>query len=144
MLRDAVAAGLDRYADLHTETRSRSTLENLLHTVHGGLLADHVFDPAHPLGLVSHGWHLPRIRYLAGKVLGLRGASLLDVPATGGGEPARWPPERAVHVVSRLCFLGARDAAGLLGRERRMVAAMRLAEDLARHRPVLRDSHNRV
>src|SRR5690348_679822 len=33
MLRAAYAAGLDEHADLYAETRSRSTLENLLHTV---------------------------------------------------------------------------------------------------------------
>ena len=38
MLVEARAAGLDRRADLRAETRSRSTLENLLHTVEDGLL----------------------------------------------------------------------------------------------------------
>jgi hypothetical protein len=132
MLRQARAAGLDRHAELHAETRSRSTLENLLHTVEDGLLAGQAFDARQPLGMVTHAWHLPRVRFLAGKVLGLRGAALLDVPATDGEAPAPWRSERAVHVLARLCFLGARDAAGLLRRERRMVASMRRAERLTR------------
>jgi uncharacterized SAM-binding protein YcdF (DUF218 family) len=136
MLREAVAAGLDRYAELYTETRSRSTLENLLHTVQDRLLADHTFTGGEPLGLVSHAAHLPRVRYLAGKVLRLRGPALLDVPATGGEVPSAWRSERAVHLASRLCFLGAHHPAGLLRRERRMVALIRRAERLAGHRPV--------
>ena len=38
MLREARAGGLHRYADLRAESRSRSTLENLLHTSADGLL----------------------------------------------------------------------------------------------------------
>ncbi len=124
MLRAARAAGLDRHAALVAETRSRSTLENLLHTVQDGLLAGRTFDARHPLGLVTHPWHLPRARYLAGKVLGLRGAALLDVPATGGETRTA---ERLTHLAARLCFLGARDAAALLRRERRLVASLRRA-----------------
>ncbi|HEX8628780.1 MAG TPA: YdcF family protein [Catenuloplanes sp.] len=134
MLQLARAAGLDRHAELRAETRSRSTLENLLHTLQDGLLTDHVFSAGQPLGIVSHSWHLPRIRFLANKVLRLRGAALLDVPAAGGEPAARWPSERAVHFASRLCFLGVRDAADLLRRERRMVASIRRAEGLARRR----------
>src|SRR5688572_30712621 len=39
MLELARAAGLDRHADLRSECRSRSTLENLAHTLADGLLA---------------------------------------------------------------------------------------------------------
>lgn len=134
MLHQARAAGLDRHAELYAESRSRSTLENLLHTAGDGLLAGHVFSARQPLGIVSHAWHLPRIRFLAGKVLRLPGAALLDVPATGGDLPARWPSERTVHLASRLWFLGTRDPAGLLRRERTMVASVRRAELLARRR----------
>ena len=134
MLRHARAAGLDRYAELRAESRYRSTLENLLHTLEEGLLAGREFDARQPLGIVSHSWHLPRIRYLAGKILGIRGAAMVDVPAVGGEVPARWPRERAVHLAARLCFLGTRDAAGLLRRERRLVAGIRRAERLARRR----------
>lgn len=123
MAAQARAAGLARHAELRTECRSRSTLENLLNTEQDGLLAGHVFGPGHPLGLVSHAWHLPRIRFLARKVLRLRGAALLDVPATGGEPAAR--RERVLHVASRLCFLGVTDPAGLLRRERAMVASLR-------------------
>ncbi len=128
MLAQARAAGLDEVAELYAETRSRSTLENLLHTVEDGLLAGRAFCARQPLGLVTHPWHLPRVRFLAGKVLRLRGPALLDVPSTGGDSAPRAPSERAVHLASRVCFLGARDAAGLLRRERRLVASLRGAE----------------
>lgn len=123
MLARAVAAGLPAFAELRIECRSRSTLENLLHTAGDGLLDGHEFGPGHPLGLVSHAWHLPRIRFLARKVLRLRGRALLDVPATGG-EPAS-SRERALRVLSRLWFLGVTDPAGLLRRERAMIASLR-------------------
>ena len=123
MLRAARDAGLDRHADLVAETRSRSTLENLLHTVEDGLLAGRTFDGGHPLGLVTHAWHLPRARYLAGKVLGLRGAALVDVPATGPEQGGLY--EHGIRAASRLCFLGVRDPARLLRRERQMVAFLR-------------------
>jgi hypothetical protein len=132
MLVEARAAGLDRRADLRAETRSRSTLENLLHTVEDGLLDGYAFDAVHPLGLVSHREHLPRIRFLAAKVLGLSGRALLDVPATGGEAPPRWRSERAARVAARLVFLGAREPSALLRRERRMVASLRRAERLLR------------
>ncbi|MET8911426.1 YdcF family protein [Micromonospora sp. NPDC004551] len=122
MLAQARAAGLDRYAALHAETRSRTTLQNLAHTVQDGLLAGPAHTPARPLGLVSHPWHLPRIRFLAGKVLGLSGAALLDVPVTG---PAPVPAgrERANRAVSRLCYLGLRTPEALLRRERGLARA---------------------
>ena len=122
MLRRAREAGLDRYADLRAENRSRSTLENLLHTVSDGLLDGFTFTAARPLGLVSHVWHLPRVRFLAGKILGLPGSALLDVPASGEPAPALW---RATHVAARLGFLGVRDGQRLLRRERVMVALAR-------------------
>lgn len=131
MVHQARAAGLDTHAELHAETRSRSTLENLLHTAEDGLLSGHVFSPRDPLGIVSHAWHLPRIRFLVAKVLGLRGTSVLDVPVPGVESSAWWRSERAVHVASRLCFLGTRDPAHLVRRERRMVASIRRAERLA-------------
>jgi hypothetical protein len=126
MLRAAREAGLDRYAELLAETRSRSTLENVLHLRRDGLLAGHAFDPARPLGLVSHPWHLPRVRFLAGKVLRLRGPALLDVPA-GGDVPRGWRSERALLLGCRLCFAGTRDPAAMLRRERWLVAAVRRA-----------------
>jgi hypothetical protein len=126
MLHAARAAGLGRHAELVAETRSRSTLENLLHTVADELLGAGGFDAWRPLGLVSHAWHLPRVRFLAGKVLGLRGPALLDVPARGGEECN----DRAALLAARLGFLGARRSTDLLRRERGMVAALRLAEQL--------------
>jgi hypothetical protein len=99
------------------------------------MFVGHTFHAGQRLGIVSHAWHLPRIRFLAEDPLGLHGTHLLDVPAMGSDEAARWPSERAIHVASRLFFLGARDPAGLLRRERRIVASMRRAEWLARRRP---------
>lgn len=140
MLREARAAGLDRHAELRAETRSRSTLENLLHTAQDGLLDGYAFDAVHPLGLVSHREHLPRIRMLAARVLGLPGRALLDVPATGGETPLPWRSERTARLVARLGFLGARDPAALLRRERGMVAALRRAERLWRNPPGTRET----
>ncbi|MFC4147380.1 YdcF family protein [Micromonospora mangrovi] len=128
MLRAARAAGLDRYADLRAETRSRSTLENLVNAVEDGLLSGRDFTAGRPLGLVSHAWHLPRVRFLAGKVLGLPGAALLDVPALDSGPLHRGRAERAARLVVRLAFLGVGDLRVLLRRERTMVAALRRAE----------------
>jgi hypothetical protein len=131
MLRAAHAAGLHRHADLYVESRSGSTLENLLYTVEDGLFSGCAFDARRPLGLVSHAWHLPRVRFLAGKVLGLRGSALLDVTATGGEKHN----ERVALLAARFGFLGARGSAQLLHRERRMVAVARLAQQVMRSRP---------
>jgi hypothetical protein len=116
MVAAARALGLD--GDLRVECRSRTTLENLLNTVEDGLLAGFSFTGDAPLGIVSHRWHLPRVRYLAGKVLGLRGPALLDVPVDG--PPAGGLHEYALRAATRLYFAGARDAATLLRRERLM------------------------
>jgi uncharacterized SAM-binding protein YcdF (DUF218 family) len=118
MIEAARLAGLPPEVDLHAETRSRSTLENVLHTVEEKLLGELAFTPSRPLGIVSHGWHLPRIRYLIGKVLRLRGAALLDIPVVGGGSP--WS-ERLLAVGSRVCFLGSTDPVTLRRRERLIV-----------------------
>ncbi|GAA0925929.1 ElyC/SanA/YdcF family protein [Virgisporangium aurantiacum] len=115
MLAAARAAGVAPEVELLAETRSRSTLENLLHTVEERLLGERAFTSARPLGIVSHGWHLPRVRYLIGKILRLRGAALLDVPVAGGNVPLS---ERMLAVGSRLCFLGCADPATLRRRER--------------------------
>ncbi|WP_432993894.1 YdcF family protein [Dactylosporangium sp. CA-233914] len=121
MLAAARRDGLADLAPLHAETGSRSTLENLLNVLAEGLLGDAPFTPARPLGLVTHAWHLPRVRYLAGKVLRLRGDALLDVPAAGGHPQS----ERLLHLGSRLCFLGASGDTTLRRRERLAVAALR-------------------
>ncbi|GIE93364.1 hypothetical protein Ari01nite_08290 [Paractinoplanes rishiriensis] len=128
MLAAAQSAGLGDHADLHAETRSRSTLENLLHTVEDRLLSGYGFGATRPLGLVSHAWHLPRVRFLAGKVLGLRGPALLDVPATGGEDHN----DRGALLAARFGFAGVRRAHHLLRRERRMVAVLRATEQLRR------------
>ncbi|GAA3455434.1 YdcF family protein [Dactylosporangium matsuzakiense] len=107
--------------ELVAEVRSRSTLENLLNLVEEGLVGG-PYSAAAPLGLVSHAWHLPRVRYLAGKVLGLRGTALVDIPAAGP-----WQSERLLRLGSRLCLLGARTDAALRRRERIAVALVRRA-----------------
>ncbi|GIF06842.1 ElyC/SanA/YdcF family protein [Actinoplanes siamensis] len=129
MIRAARLAGLDARADLYAETRSRSTLENLLHTVEDRLLAGFVFDGRRPLGLVTHDWHLPRVRFLAGKTLGLRGDALLDIPA--GGERH---DDRTALLATRVGFLGARRPEVLLRRERRLVGLIRYAERMGYRR----------
>jgi hypothetical protein len=101
--------------ELLAENRSRSTLENVLHTVEERLLGDGSFTAARPLGIVTHGWHLPRVRYLIGKILRIRGAAVLDIPATGTANPFS---ERLLSVGSRLCFLGSADPEALRRRER--------------------------
>ncbi|BCJ50735.1 hypothetical protein Asp14428_22100 [Actinoplanes sp. NBRC 14428] len=128
MLREALAAGLDRWADLHAETRSRSTLENVLHVAEEGLLP----PGREPLGLVSHAWHLPRIRFLTAKVLGRRGADLVDVPAGGGDDDFSRRGERLAYLASRMALLGAREPGTLLRRERRMIGWLRRAERVLR------------
>ena len=119
----ARVADLGRDADVRTECRSCSTLENFLHIVADGLLDGLDLGPARPLGIVTHPWHLPRVRYLAGKVLGLRGTALIDVPATGGEQGGLY--EHGIRAASRLWFLGVRDPARLIRRERQMVAMLR-------------------
>lgn len=123
MLAEAVAAGLDRQAELRAETRSRSTLENLVHTAEDGLLDGYTFGASRPLGLVSHAWHLPRIRFLAGKVLGLSGPALLDVPVPGGSTDGRGG-ERLAYLAARLVLVGTSDPARLVRRERRLLASL--------------------
>lgn len=118
------AAGLDEITETYAECRSRSTLENLLHTVVDGPLAGMTFDAARPLGVVSHPWHLPRVRQLAGRLLGLRGAALLDIPADDPA-PRSGRYENAVRLGARLWFLGAGDATALLRRERLLVKWLR-------------------
>ena len=115
MIEAARKAGVPAGVELLAETRSRSTLENLLHTVEERLLGDRAFTSARPLGIVSHGWHLPRVRYLVGKILRIRGAAVLDVPVLDGARP--WS-ERMLAVGSRLCFLGCADPETLRRRER--------------------------
>jgi hypothetical protein len=132
MLAAARAAGLDRHADLRAESRSRSTLENLVYIVEDGLLDGYPFDHGQPLGLVSHAWHLPRVRFLAGRVLGLRGAALLDVVATGGDDGTTWRSTWGPYLAARLIFLGARSPRAMLRRERCGVAAVRRVERLLR------------
>jgi hypothetical protein len=124
MLRAARLAGGSGRIDLHAETRSRTTLENVVHTVEERLLGDRAFTVARPLGLVSHPWHLPRVRFLIGKILGLRGDAVLDIPVVGGS-PRPWWSERVLTVGSRLCLLGSTDPAPLR-RWERLVASARL------------------
>ncbi|MCU7730056.1 YdcF family protein [Actinoplanes sp. KI2] len=128
MLGLAYRAGLHHHAQLRVENRSRSTLENLLNTVRDGLLDGYRFDARHPLGLVTHPWHAPRVRLLAGRILGLRGPALLDVPAHGGERH----DDRIALLAARLGCLGTRRGEVLLRRERRVITALRLARRITR------------
>jgi uncharacterized SAM-binding protein YcdF (DUF218 family) len=123
MRRAAFDLGLAPGVDVRLECRSRSTLENFLHVAQDGLLDGLTFTPARPLGLVTHPWHLPRARYLARKVLGVPDAALLDVPA--GGPVHGRAAEFWIRAASRLVFLGVRDPAIMLRRERRVVTMLR-------------------
>ncbi|MEU6073912.1 YdcF family protein [Micromonospora sp. NPDC047074] len=122
MLSRARAAGLGRYADLKSETRSTSTLENVFYAVEDGLLADVSFDTRQPLGLVSHSWHLPRVRFLTARILRLPTGAMLDVPVPDASAVGRFWSPRMLHAAAWLCLLGARSPAGLLRRERRLLA----------------------
>ncbi|MGC4897088.1 YdcF family protein [Micromonospora sp. DT31] len=115
-------AGLDAYVPSAAETRSRTTAQNLVHTVQDGLLGAVRFTPDRPLGLVSHPWHLPRIRLLAARVLGLSGAALRDVPVTAP-DPVPVRRERTARLASRLGYLGVRTPEALLRRERGLTRA---------------------
>ncbi|MEW2594129.1 YdcF family protein [Micromonospora aurantiaca] len=124
-------AGLDAYARSAAETRSRTTLQNLAHTVQDGLLGAAEFTARRPLGLVSHPWHLPRVRLLAARVLGLSGPALADVPVTAP-DPVPVRRERAARALSRIGFLGVRTPEASLRRER---ALTRAAERIGRLTP---------
>jgi hypothetical protein len=131
MLHEAREIDLEKYADLCAETRSRSTLENVLHTIGAGLLEGYQFTSRYPLGIVAHPSQLPRIRFLIRKVLGLGGEDVLDVPAQGADNSTGWLSERVVNLASHLCALGVRDPETLLRRERQMVASVRRVERIA-------------
>ncbi|WBC15739.1 YdcF family protein [Micromonospora sp. WMMA1998] len=118
-------AGLDAHVRSAVETRSRTTLQNLAHTVQDGLLDPAEFGVDRPLGLVTHPWHLPRVRLLAGRALGLSGPALRDVPVTGP-DPVPARRERAARVACRLGYLGLRTPEALLRRERGLTRAARL------------------
>ncbi|MFY1593148.1 YdcF family protein [Micromonospora sp. WMMD737] len=122
MLSRARAAGLDRHADLKWETRSTSTLENLYYAVEDGLLADVSFDLGQPLGLVSHPWHLPRVRYLIARLLRLPPGAMLDISVLDAIAVGPAWSSRALHAAAWLCHLGARNPAALLRREQRLLA----------------------
>ncbi len=116
MLAEAHRLGLR--GDLHAESESRSTLENVLHT--RALLQGYA-----PLGLVAQRDHLPRIRYLVRKVTGLCRDSLVDVPAPGPDGTAGTVPEPLLNLLVRASFLGIRDPDALLRRERLVVRVLR-------------------
>lgn len=133
MLRHALAhpvgaGNLADYARLRTETESRSTLENLLYVVRAGLLDGLEFSPAGPLGLVAHPAHLHRIRYLAGKVLGVTGDRLLDITAGGADTTRGAAREWAIYLATRAWLAGVHDPDALHRRERQMVRVLRRAD----------------
>ncbi|WP_349877294.1 YdcF family protein [Micromonospora sp. HUAS YX12] len=87
-----------------------------------GLLGAAEFTAQRPLGLVSHPWHLPRVRLLAARVLGLSGPALADVPVTAP-DPVPVRRERAARAFSRIGFLGVRTPEASLRRERALTRA---------------------
>jgi hypothetical protein len=122
--------------DLRTESESTSTLEGLLYTVAGGHLDGCDFTARRPLGLVGHREHLPRISFLARKVLGLAPEAIAPIVAAGRDTRLGSVPEPIAHAAARAGLLGARTAQSLHRRERRMVEAVRLIERLTgRQRP---------
>ncbi|GAA2631555.1 hypothetical protein GCM10010399_74780 [Dactylosporangium fulvum] len=126
MLRRAAGAAVDGTplgdrVELIAESESRSTLENLLLTRGEGLLDGHEFTPGTPLGLVCHRRHLPRVRFLAKKVLGLPDRCLQPILAPGSDARSNPTPETLLFLTARLLFLGTSDEATVLRRERRLV-----------------------
>jgi hypothetical protein len=127
MLEQALAAdiggdNLDRYADAYAEIESDSTLENALCTRDAGYFTGIRFTAREPLGLVAHAGHLPRIDYLMRRVYGLPRDAVVPIVAPGADEFSGGLPESVLLAVTRLAFLGARDAEDLRRRHRLLVA----------------------
>jgi hypothetical protein len=126
----------DGVIELHTESESTSTLEGLLYTVAGGHLDGWDFTPRRPLGVVGHREHLPRISFLARKVLRLPAGAIQPIVAAGHDTRLGPVPEPVAHLAARACLLGAGTASAMHRRERRIVEAVRLIERLTgRRRP---------
>ena len=114
---------LTGYADLHAESSSASTLENVLLVRDAGFFAGAVYDERNPLGLVAHAGHVERAAYYCRKVFGLRRAALLHILAVGEDQLSAGLPEPVMNAATRLACLGARSPRALRRRERWLCAA---------------------
>lgn len=118
--RERVVRGrpLTDYADLHEESASASTLENVLRVRADGLLGGAAYDERNPLGLVAHAGHIDRAAYYCCKVFGLRRSSLLYVLVAGEDQLSAGLPEPVMNAATRLACFGARSPQALRRRER--------------------------
>jgi hypothetical protein len=128
MLAQAMAADiggprLTDYADTYTEIESDSTLENVLRIKEDGYFDGAPFTERHPLGLVAHREHLPRVSYLVRRAFGLPGDAIATITAGHGRENYTGGlPESVLLPITRVAFIGARDHGSLRGRHRMLVA----------------------
>mgnify|MGYP002620478006 FL=1 len=115
--------------DCRVETRSRSTLENVVFSFNGPL-RDFTFNRWNPIGIVSGRQHLERIRYLIKKVTGLPNDAIVGIGAREGGTWRDSATEYVIRLISRIVYAGVSDPRVLLRRERILVRLTRRAERL--------------
>jgi hypothetical protein len=114
---------LTAYAELHAESSSPSTLENVLLVHDAGFFAGAAYDAGNPLGLVAHAGHVERAAYYCAKVFGLKRSALLHILAVGEDQLSAGLPEPVMNAATRLACLGARSPRALRRRERWLCAA---------------------
>jgi DUF218 domain len=123
MAADIGGSSLTDYADTDTEIESDSTLENVLRIKEDGYFDGTSFTARHPLGLVAHREHLPRISYLIRRAFGLPRDAIAAITAGQGREGYTGGlPESVLLPITRAAFIGARDHNALRGRHRMLVA----------------------
>jgi DUF218 domain len=112
---------LTKYARIHSEVESDSTLENVLRIREAGYFQGITFTASNPLGLVAHKEHLKRIDYLARKVFILPRHAVVHIIAPGADKTSSGVPELLMLLVTRLTFMRARDVNALRRRQRILV-----------------------
>jgi hypothetical protein len=122
MAADIGGSSLADYADTHAEIESDSTLENVLRIREDGYFDWASFTARHPLGLVAHKEHLPRINYLVRKGFRLPGDATVNIAVAGPEQYAGGLPEIVLLPVTRMAFLGVRGHRSLRSRHRMLVA----------------------
>jgi hypothetical protein len=123
MAADIGGTGLAGYADTFTEIESDSTLENVLRIKEDGYFDGASFTARHPLGLVAHREHLPRVSYLVRRAFGLPSGAIVIITAGRGREDYTGGlPESVLLPITRVAFIGARDHDSLRARHRMLVA----------------------